>query len=132
MKSNKLVYPVVLTPSEDGGYVVYIPDFDNNTEGDDLADALFMARDAIGILAMSYKDICKDIPTPSSLEDITCDSNEVKILVDIDLDEYQRKHDNRAVKKTLTIPSWLNELAIEKNINFSSLLQDALKHQLGV
>lgn len=132
MKSRKMAYPIVLTPEEDGSYVVYIPDFDNNTEGYDLADALFMARDAIGILSMSCEDLEQEIPTPSSLTDIECNSNEIKLLVDIDLEEYKRKHDNRTIKKTLTLPSWLNEMAIERNINFSAVLQEALKHQLNI
>ncbi len=131
MKSNKLVYPIVLTP-DDYGYLVYIPDFDNNTEGSSLAEALFMARDAIGMLGLSYEDVNKKLPKPSAIEDITCNPNEIKTLIDVDLEEYKRKHDNRAIKKTLTIPSWLNEEALANNINFSSVLQEALKKQLHI
>ena len=53
-------------------------------------------------------------------------------LIDVDLDEYSQKHGNKAIKKTLTIPAWLNTIAEVNDINFSQVLQNALKDQLGI
>lgn len=127
----KNAYPIILTPSEDG-FVVYIPDFNINTQGKDVPDAMYMARDAIGIMGIDMEDDNEPLPIPSKFEDISCTSDDIKTLVDVDFDEYRKKNDNRAVKKTLSIPSWLNESAISQNINFSAVLQDALKEKLGV
>ncbi|WP_018753641.1 type II toxin-antitoxin system HicB family antitoxin [Paenibacillus sanguinis] len=126
----KKVYPVVLSPT-DNGYVVYVPDLDINTEGTDLADAIYMARDAIGIWGISEQDMGRSIPEPSSLTP-TASKDEIVTLVDIDFEEYRRKHDNRTVRKNLTIPSWLNVEAEHAGINFSSVLQNALKNELGI
>lgn len=127
----KNAYPIILTPSKDG-FVVYVPDFNINTQGKDVPDAMYMARDAIGLMGIDMEDDNESLPVPSKFEDISCASDDIKTLVDVDFDEYRKKNDNRAVKKTLSIPSWLNESAISQNINFSAVLQDALKEKLGV
>ncbi len=123
------VYPVILS-KEENGYFVTIPDFDVNTEGYDLADAILMARDAIGLLGMQYQDDMKPLPVPFTKE---CQLNEgdIKTLVDVDFDEYRKKHDNRMVKKNCTIPYYLNVEAEKRGINFSRLLQDALLEKIG-
>lgn len=128
----KGAYPIILTRAEEGGYVVYIPDFQINTEGDDVPDAMLMARDAIGLMGIDMQDAGETIPVPSSLDDHKGKDNDIFTLVDIDFDEYRRKHDNRTVKKNCTIPSWLNEEATSKGINFSQILQDGLKAALGI
>jgi predicted RNase H-like HicB family nuclease len=126
----KKVYPIVLTPV-DSGYVVFVPDLEINTEGADLADAIYMARDAIGLWGICEQDVGRQIPEPASLAPET-EGNEFVTLVDIDFAEYRKKQDNRTVRKNLTIPSWLNVEAENAGINFSAVLQDALKEQLGV
>ncbi len=126
----KNAYPIILTPSEDG-FVVYVPDFNINTQGKDVPDAMYMARDAIGLMGIDIEDDNEPLPVPSNFEEVSCTNGDIKTLVDVDLDEYRRKNDNRAVKKTLSIPSWLNESAISQNINFSAVLQEALKEKLG-
>ena len=120
-------YPIVLSHADEGGYVVYVPDFRINTEGEDVSDAMLMARDAIGLVGIDMQDAGEDIPEPSSLDAIKSIEGDIYTLVDVDFDDYRKKHDNRAVKKNCTIPSWLNEEAIAKGINFSQVLQDGLK-----
>lgn len=127
----KTAYPIVLIPDK-VGFVVYVPDFDINTEGDTMAEAIEMARDAIGIVGIDFEDDGKDLPVPSNLKDIKAKENEIVSLVDIDFAEYRRKNDTRAVKKNCTLPSWLNEKAEAEHINFSAVLQEALKQRLNI
>lgn len=125
----KTAYPIILTPAG-GMYAVTIPDLDISTQGTDVADAMYMARDAIGIWICYEQDEGRPIPAPSELEDIKTKSGEIKTLVDIDIEEYRKAHDNRTVRKNLTLPSWLNERAENAGINFSQTLQKALKQEL--
>ncbi|MDD3270564.1 MAG: type II toxin-antitoxin system HicB family antitoxin [Syntrophomonadaceae bacterium] len=126
----KKVYPVVLTPAETG-YVVYVPDLKINTEGEDIADAIEMARDAIGLWAICEEDMGRSIPEPSP-EYPEHSPEEIVTLVDIDIDAYRRANDNRTIRKNLTLPSWLNERAEKAGVNFSQVLQDGLKNRLGI
>ena len=129
----KTYYPVILTKCEDGsGYLVTIPDFDNNTFGETIPEAIEMARDAINLLCVTYEDNKEELPAPSELNDLNCETNDIKTLVDADPDAYRRMLDNRSVKKNCTIPSWLNEKAEAANINFSAVLQEALKQRLQI
>ncbi len=123
------VYPVVLS-KDNGGYFVTVPDFDINTEGKNLADAIFMARDAIGINGLQLEDEGKELPKPFSCE-YEKEQDDIVTLVDVDFDEYRKKHDNRTVKKNCTIPYYLNVEAEKAGINFSRLLQDAIKQKLS-
>lgn len=127
----KKAYPVILTPTKRGGYLVYVPDLDINTEGEDLADALIMARDAIGLWGIAEQDAGRCIPEPSTLTPNHEDC-EIVSLVDIDFDAYRRATETRVVRKNVTLPSWLNELAEKNGVNFSAVLQDGLKQQLQV
>lgn len=126
----KKVYSVVLTPAE-RGYVVYVPDLDINTEGNDLADAIEMARDAIGIWGIAEEDAGRHIPEPSGNLPDTADG-EIVTLVDIDFAAYRRANDLRTIRKNVTVPSWLNDLAEKNGVNFSQVLQDGLKQTLNV
>ncbi len=129
----KVFYPVILEKCEDGsGYLVTIPDFDNNTFGETIPEAIEMARDAINLLCVTYEDDKEEFPAPSDIAALSCKANEIKTLVDADPDAYRRMLDNRAVKKNCTIPSWLNEKAEQANINFSAVLQEALKQRLQI
>lgn len=129
----KICYPVILTKCEDGsGYLVNIPDFNNNTFGKTIPEAIEMARDAINLLGVTYEDKMKKLPVPSDITKIKTEEGDIKTLVDADLESYRRMLDNRSVKKNCTIPSWLNEKAEQANINFSAVLQQALKECLNI
>ena len=128
----KNTYPVILIP-EEVGFTVFIPDFNANTQGDDITEAIIMARDAIGILGIEMEDKKIDLPTPSKIENLKSDSeNNIITLVDVDFSDYRRKHDLKVVKKNCTIPSWLCYEAEKANINFSQVLQTALKQVLNI
>ncbi|NLT21283.1 MAG: HicB family protein [Syntrophomonadaceae bacterium] len=127
----KTAYPIVLTPVQ-GMYAVTIPDLDISTQGTDIAEAMYMARDAIGMWICFEQDEGRPVPSPSNISKIKTKPGETKTLVDIDLEEYRRAHDNRTVRKNLTLPNWLNERAESAGINFSQTLQKALKQQLGI
>lgn len=124
-------YPILITPS-DNMYVVYIPDFTINTEGYTLTDAIEMARDAIGLMGIEYEDSGKPIPAGSSLASVEGEEGDIKTLVDVDFTEYRRQNDQRVVKKNCTIPSWLCYKAEQAGINFSQVLQKALKEELKI
>lgn len=124
------VYPVVISEEKDG-YFVYVPDFDINTQGSDLGDAIYMARDVIGLTGITLIDEGHKLPKPNTKE-FTKNDNDIVTLVDVDFTEYRKKHDNRAVKKNCTLPYWLSNAAEKEGINFSRILQDALKKELGL
>ena len=130
----KYVYPAVFTP-EAGGFSVHFPDVENCfTEGDDLAEALEMAEDALCMMLYDAEEQGRAISAPSPLAALQSqlEPGEFVSLVACDTITYRRLHDNRAVKKTLSIPSWLNDMAERAGINFSGTLQEALKQQLHI
>ena len=126
----KLAYPIVLTPAETG-YSVYVPDLDINTEGDSLADAIAMASDAIGLWGITKQDMGGEIPAPSEALP-ACQSGETATYALVDFDAYRRANDMRTVRKNVTLQSWLNDMAEKAGVNFSQVLQEALKQRLGV
>ena len=129
----KNAYPIVMTQ---GGefIVVFIPDFNINTQGKDILEAIEMARDAIGVIGIDMEDDGEALPEPSDFEKIRTEiqPGDIISLVDVDFEEYRRKNDMRAVKKNCTIPSWLNFEAERAGINFSAVLQAALKNELNI
>lgn len=127
----KQVYPIVLIPEEVGGYTVLVPDLDIGTQGETVAECIDMARDAIGLWGICEQDEGRSIPEASSLMPDHAD-NELVTLVDIDFDAYRRANDMRTVRKNVTLQSWLNDLAEKAGVNFSQVLQEALKQRLGV
>lgn len=132
MMSTKYAYPAIFTPEEDGGFSVVFPDLEGCfTCGDDMADALFMAEDALALVLYGYESDGREIPAPSKMEDLKLNDGEFVNSVACDTMEYRKRFNNKAVKKTLTIPERLNETAMAMNINFSQVLQDALIQKVG-
>lgn len=128
----KKAYPIILTPADEGDYTVNVPDFGCSTQGEDIADALHMARDVISLMGIDMIDDGEEVPEASVFEQIETVPGEMKLMVDVDFAQYRREHNTRAVRKNCTIPSWLNDEASAAGINFSAVLQDALKAQLGI
>ena len=129
----KYVYPAIFTEEENGLYSVFFPDLEGcYTSGDDLKDAFAMAEDVLAFTLYDYESSGEDIPEPSTMDSIKVKKNEFVNFVLADTLAYQKMHNNKAVKKTLSIPEWLNEMAAAENINFSQVLQNALKEQLHV
>lgn len=127
----KQAYPVIFTPDETG-FTAFIPDFNINTQGDDLCEAIEMSRDAIGLMGIDMEDDKKVLPEPCKLESVKREPCDIVTLVDVDFAEYRRKNERRTVKKNCTLPSWLCYEAEQANINFSQVLQEALKRELGI
>lgn len=129
----KTAYPIVITKGKEY-MIVYVPDFGINTQGKDIPDAMEMARDAIGLMGIDMQDDGEALPAASEMASIQADApaGSLVSLVDVDFTEYRRKNDLRAVKKNCTIPSWLNVEAEKAGINFSAVLQAALKRELNI
>ncbi len=131
----KYIYPAVFTevPAEEGGgYSISFPDWDGATMGKDLDDAYRMAEDFLGLACWDAEEDKEDLPIPSDPKTIKSSDNSFVAMVSADTLTYKQKMNNRTVKKTLSIPEWLNTMAVENNINFSGVLQEALKKRLGL
>ncbi|RJX28510.1 MAG: HicB family protein [Dethiobacter sp.] len=131
----KLIYPACFYPCEEGGYTVIFPDLPGCiTEGDTLSEAVDMAIDAASGWLLDSVEENKQIPKASDIKRVVPDEykNGFVSLISIDLDEYAKKYGNKAIKKTLTVPQWLNTIAEREGINFSNVLQTALKEKLGI
>ena len=127
----KYAYGAVFTPLDDGCYAVKVPDLPGcRTCGDDLADAIFMAEDAVSMWLWDAENKGENIPPATPLPVVSAPQFTNYVLADTD--EYRRKNDSRAVKKTLSLPAWLNSQAERAGVNFSQVLQDALKERLGI
>ena len=125
--------PVIMTQGKEF-IVVFIPDFNINTQGKDVPDAIEMARDAIGLMGIDMQDNGESLPKSSGITSVQAEapSGAIVSLVDVDFAEYRRKNDMRVVKKNCTIPSWLNFEAEKAGVNFSAVLQAALKNELHI
>lgn len=133
----KVTYPVLIKQSGKD-YLVYIPDLDGYTEGKNLADAIKMARDYIGLAGID----CEKLPKASNYEDALKKAKEnadsfdysdgLATIVDVDLLEYRKQYDNRAVRKNCTIPYWMTVKADEAGVNYSRVLQDAITKMLDL
>jgi len=128
---KKLFYPAIFE-TEDNGFSVYFPDLQGcNSCGDTLEEAYQMAAESLGLMISYLRDEKKELPAPSNPTNIKVEGNQVIVIVELDYMEYLKKHESKAVKKTLTIPSWLNEEAISAGVNFSQILQEALMLKLN-
>ena len=128
----KTAYPIVM--SQGAEYIiVYVPDFAINTQGTDYADAIEMARDAIGLMGIDMEDEKEQIPCPSDMSAISKEhAEDIITLVDVDFADYRRKNDMRTVRRNVSLPSWLNAEAEKAGVNVSAILQAALKQELKI
>ena len=133
----KLIYPAIFTPFDDNGqigYVVVFPDLPGcSTGGATIQEALEMAADAAsGWIITSIED-GKTLPAASSIQNIKPEEDGAFVnLVQLDIDAYAKLYSNKAVKKTLTLPQWLNTIAEREGVNFSGILQNALIEHLHI
>jgi predicted RNase H-like HicB family nuclease len=128
----KLVYPVCFYLEDNGSYSVDVPDLLGCvTQGANLAEAMEMAVDAASGWILSSLEAAEEIPKPSKIEDVKLEyDNGIVNYVMLDIDNYAEKYGNKAVRKNLTIPAWLNTIAEKHNVNYSSVLQNALQAEL--
>lgn len=128
---KKLFYPAVFHKAEEGGFWVSFPDIPEClTQGDDMQQAYEMAVEALGLALTTMENDGTQLPK-ASFPDTASVEDGFLVVVEFDMAEYRRKHCSKAVKKTLSIPEWLNEAAIQQNINFSQVLQEALIQKVG-
>lgn len=128
----KYIYPAIFSPLESGAYYVLIPDLPNcQTEGKNLQDAYDMAQDVVAFWICDSEDHGEPVPPATDIHKINHVEPDFVSLISVDTTSYRAAIDNRAIKKTLTIPSWLNKKAEEQGLNFSQILQAALKQQLN-
>ncbi len=127
----KYVYPAIFHEEESGGYSVSFPDVSGcYTQGGTLAEAVEMAEDALNIMLYTYEEENIPIAPPTDIRSLQLGDNELATLIAADTLEYRRYFDNKSVKKTLTIPNWLNTMSEREHINFSAVLQEALMERL--
>lgn len=128
--SHIVFYPAIFQV-ETQGYSVFIPDIPGcMTQGDTMEEALAMAQEAIGLM---LEDVAPaDYPAASLPQALALEKDQFALMVPFDKLAYDKKYNQRSVKKTLSLPKWLDTLAKERNINFSNLLQNALLRELGL
>ena len=127
----KYIYPAVFSPVEEGGYCVFFPDIKRGaTQGDDMIEAMEMAEDFLCLALYDIEEEGDKIPIPSEIKSLELQPEDFASMVAADTDEYRRFNENKLIKKTLTIPSWLNARAEAASVNFSQTLQRALKEDL--
>ncbi len=131
-------YPTIFTKTDDC-YLIEVPDLEIITEGTDMENAIYMARDAISVTLVSLEENNDTIPEPSAIYNIDIsagtfaeDGKGFVSMVDVDTKEYRRKIDTRAVRRNVSLPSWLNYEVNEAGINVSQFLQDALVEKLKI
>ena len=124
---NKLFYPAVFHKAEEGGFWISFPDFPEcMTQGDDIEESYSIAVDALGLCLTDMEKEHIPFPAATSPDKVPVDQDSVLVLIEFDMLAYKKRKNSAAVKKTLSIPQWLNEEALALNVNFSQVLQDAL------
>lgn len=128
---NKLFYPAVFHKAEEGGFWISFPDLPECfSEGDDMAQAYEMASDALGLAITSREAVKEPVPEASDPSSVEVDADSFLMVMEFDMLAYQKRTNSKAVKKTLSIPEWMNEAAIAAGLNFSQVLQEALMSKL--
>ncbi len=129
---NKYFYPALFHKAEEGGFWVSFPDIPEClTQGENMEETYEMSIEALG-LALVDRIKENNLPEPSSLDMISPGPDAYPVIIEFNMTEYLKRNNSKAVKKTLSIPEWLNEEATAKGINFSAVLQEALKERLGI
>jgi antitoxin HicB len=131
MYKETFIFSAIIKKLEDKDYNVRFKDFESIiTYGESIDEAYNMAEDALKLEIFDLYSDKLEIPNATDITDIKVENDETLILIKVSMKNILKELDNKAVKKTLTIPSWLNKLSEEKKINFSQVLQDTLKKML--
>ena len=131
-KQERYLYPAVLTYEEGYEIAVTFPDLPGcATSGETEADAVAAGREALGLHLFGMEEDGDELPTPSQAKDIKLEDGEVIAMIDVFMPSIRLNQKNKAVNRTVTLPAWLNAKAVECGINFSQLLQDAIKREIS-
>ncbi len=131
-KTERYCFPAVFSYEEGQEISVFFPDLDVATSGVNDDDALLSARELLGCVLYGLEEDEEEIPVPTPLADVQVEENERSVLIDVYMPSIRMARMNRSVNRTVTLPAWLNAAALERNVNFSQVLQDALKDLLGI
>ena len=131
-KVERYFYPAIFTYEPDQEIAVVFPDLNCATSGENDENALLSARELLGCVLYGLEEDGEEIPKPTPLSEIKIEENERVVLIDVYMPSVRMAQVNRSVNRTVTLPAWLNALALEHNINFSQVLQEALKSQLHI
>lgn len=131
-KIERYFYPAIFTYEDGQEIAVVFPDLDCATSGENEDDAFLSARELLGCVLCGLEEDGEEIPRPTPLCDISTELNERVVLIDAYMPSVRERNNNRSVNRTVTLPAWLNAVALEHNVNFSQVLQDALKQQLNL
>lgn len=129
---DRYFYPAVFTYEPDQHIAVTFPDLDVATSGENDDDALLSARELLGCVLFGLEEDGEAIPEPSPLKEVLVGRNEHTALVDVYMPSVRQAQSSKAVNRTVTLPAWLNSMAVERGVNFSQTLQSALREQLRV
>lgn len=130
---KNLYYPAIFHQAEEGGFWVTFPDFPEcMTQGEDIQNVYEMAADALGLAITSRDENGEAIPSPTEPGKLIIEENCFCAVIEFNMNAYQKRISSKSVKKTLSIPEWLNEKSIEAGVNFSQVLQEALMQKLGM
>ena len=131
-KPDRYVYPAVLTYEDGYEIAVTFPDLPGcATSGETDTEALMMAREALGLHLWGMENDGDELPAPSSIRDIELEAGEIVALVEVYMPSVRLSQENRSVNRTVTLPAWLNAQAMERGVNFSQVLQDALRAEIN-
>lgn len=125
-KADRYFYPAVFTFTPEQEIAVDFPDLKCATSGTDDVDALLSARELLGCVLYGLEEDGEEIPAPTPLSEVAVQSNERAMLIDVYMPSIRQARANRSINRTVTLPAWLNAAALERNINFSQTLQEAL------
>lgn len=129
---DKLYYPAVIHPENDGGFSIWLIDIEGcASQGETLSETIENMKDALGLFYEDAAERNATLPAPSSPNRIELETGEFVAVIEFSPGEYLKNRSTRAVKKTLSIPAWLNSMAEAKQINFSAVLQSALVDRLN-
>lgn len=131
-KNDRYFYPAIFSYEKGQEISVIFPDLDVATSGTNDDDALLSARELLGCVLNGLEEDDEEIPAPTPLSDIKTQDNEHAVLIDVYMPSVRMAQVNRSVNRTVTLPAWLNAAALERNVNFSQVLQNALIETLGV
>ena len=132
MKKDFYTFPAILSFDEDGISVEF-PDLPGClTCGDNTEEAINRAKEALGLHLYGMEEDNDLIPEPTDIKDLFLETGQIPVLIDVVMPLHRKAIENQAVKKTLTIPQWLNKEAIKHDVKFSQILQEALKEHLGL
>lgn len=131
-KEDRYFYPAVFTYEPDCEIAVTFPDLGVATSGVDEQDALMSARELLGVVIFGMEQDGEELPEPTHVNAVEVEDNERAVLVDVYMPSIRMANVNKSVTRTVTLPAWLNALAMENGENFSQVLQEGLRKRLAV